>query len=70
MEMDQELVILVEKAAETRGEISIPREHIIKALEKIEDGGEQVERYPSGSPSLKGVFNIATKLHAETMSQH
>ncbi len=60
---NQELVILVEQAAQARGETPIPREYIIKALERIERGEEKVEQYPVGTPSLKGVFEIAVKYY-------
>ncbi len=66
--MDQELVELVENTAKVRGEMEIPREFIVKALEKIEAGGTEVERYPSGHPSLRSVFEIAVELQAEAVS--
>jgi len=58
----ESLVILVEQSARVRGEASVPKEYILKALEKIELGEESVEKYPTGFPSLKGVSKIATKL--------
>ena len=50
----ESLVILVEQSARVRGEASVPKEYILKALEKIELGEESVEKYPTGFPSLKG----------------
>lgn len=61
--MIQELIALIEQSAKARGEEPlVPRKFIAKALEKIENGGEEVEKYPTGAPSLKGVYEIAVKL--------
>lgn len=60
-----ELIGLVEQAAEARGEPTIPREFVVEALQRIELGKESVRRYPTGAPSLKGVYDIASKLHRE-----
>ena len=65
--MNQEFIELVLNAAKARGEkISVAEEFIIRALQKIESGKAEVARYPNGSPSLKGVFDIAVQLWAET----
>ena len=64
--MDQKLVEMAEGAAKARGEIPVPREFIIKALQKIETGDVDIERYPTGQPSLKGIFKLAAELQAET----
>jgi len=61
--MDQELIRMIEAAAEIRGELPVPRDFIVEALEKIGCGEETVERYPTGVPSLKDVFDIASKIY-------
>lgn len=58
----ESFVILVRQAAKIRGEVLVPEEYIKKALEKIESGEEKVMKYPTGTPSLKGVYEIAVKL--------
>ena len=68
--MDQELVGLVEDAARARRETPIPRKFIISTLQKIEAGEVEVERFPMGNPSLKSIFNIATKLYEKTTPKH
>lgn len=61
--MNQELMVLVEQAAQARGERPlVPRSFIAMALEKIENNDEEVEKYPTGAPSLRGVYEIAVKL--------
>jgi hypothetical protein len=59
------LVELVEKAAKARGETTVPRDYIVEALERLQCGELQVERYPGGAPSLKGVYEIANRLYTE-----
>ncbi|PIR98331.1 MAG: hypothetical protein COT88_02350 [Candidatus Colwellbacteria bacterium CG10_big_fil_rev_8_21_14_0_10_41_28] len=56
---------LVEGAAEARGEAPIPRDFIVEAMEKIELGEEQAERYPTGMPTLKSIFEVGKKLYEE-----
>ncbi len=60
--MNNELVTIVEQAAQARGNPTVSREYIIKALERIECGEEKVVKYPTGAPSLKGIYEIAVKL--------
>lgn len=61
--MNQELIALIEQAAQARGEKPlIPRDFIAKALRRIENGEEEAEKYPTGAPSLKSVYDIAVKL--------
>jgi hypothetical protein len=64
--IDPDIVSLVEKAAQTRGDKEIPKEFIIKALEKINLREKDVPRYPGGRPSLKAVYEFA----AELMQEH
>ena len=67
--MDRTLLInMVEKAAKFRKEASIPRDYISHALEEIENGKIEVERYPTGNPSLKAVYDIASRMYAESVS--
>lgn len=63
-------VAMVEAAAEHRKEPSIPREFIVKAVERIHEGKENVVRYPSGNPPLTDVFEIAKRLRDESMTRH
>lgn len=60
----QELIDLVEQAAGARNEPPVPRRYIEEALRRINDGQEKVPQYPTGSPSLKGVYDIAVKLES------
>lgn len=66
--VDQKLVKfieLVEQAANARNEMPIPRWCIEEALRRIVDGREEVSYwYPSGFPSLKGVYDVAVKLES------
>jgi len=59
------LIKLVEEVAIERGDESVPRDYIVEALEKIELGDIEVKRYPTGLPTLKGVYEIASKLYKE-----
>lgn len=68
--IDMKLVELIEETAKIRGDDPIPREFIEKALEKIETGEIEVERYPMGDPSLSGVYEIASQLYVDTMTKH
>ena len=68
--MNVKFVRMVEGAAKARGEIAVPREFIVAAIERIEVGEYTVTRYPSGMPSLKDVFDVAIMLHAETQIKH
>lgn len=58
----EELVGLVESAAQARNEPPVPRQYIEEALRQIGAGEKKVLRYPFGSPSLKEVYNIAVEL--------
>ncbi len=58
----KDVMLLVENAANARGEPEIPREFIVEAMCKIERGEEEVVLYPTGAPSLKGVYDIAARL--------
>lgn len=66
MTNDTEIIELVEGAALARKEPKIPRDFITEALERVNSGKEIVERYPTGAPSLKGVYNIASRLYKES----
>jgi len=60
--MDLEFANLVELAAEARGNQQVPRKFIDEAIAKIEKGEMKTEQYPSGMPSLRGVYDIALAL--------
>ncbi len=60
---DIRLILMVEKAAEQRGDPWVPRDYIVEAIERIKDGKEKVKRFPSDSPPLKDIFDIALKLY-------
>ena len=60
--VDASLVNLVEKAAEARDDPVVPREHIVKVLGDIDNGACEVERYPTGLPTLRGVYELALGL--------
>ncbi len=62
------MVDLVLKAADAREDPKIPREFVLEALEKIEAGEIEVERYPSGAPNLKAVYLIARRLRLKAMN--
>ena len=63
--MDPELVEFVEATAKARKEPPVARQYIEEALRRIDAKEEGVSRYPSGSPSLKGIYNIAARLESE-----
>ena len=63
------LIELIEKSAKARGESFVPRDYIVEALEKIENGEIDVERYPTGVPSLKGVYAAAQKIYEECIAK-
>ena len=56
------LIQLVQEAAVARGEPRLHERFIKLALTRIERGEEAVEQYPTGRPSLKGVYDIASRL--------
>ena len=60
------LTQIVEDAATLREEPSIPRKFIEKALSRIDNGLEleDVECYPTGEPTLKGIYQVAARLEA------
>jgi hypothetical protein len=60
------LAAWVEHAAKFRGETPVARRWIDEAIRRIDAGEETVARYPNGKPSLKGVFDIATRLESES----
>lgn len=64
MKFGDEFVDLVIDAACVRDEDPIERKWVEAALESIKKGAK-VERYPLGSPSLKGVYDLAVQLAAQ-----
>ncbi len=67
---ESSLIELIEDVAKVRKDMPLPREYIIDALKKIEDGDIEVERYPMGNPSLKGVYDIALELYEADQTRH
>ena len=67
---ESSLIELVENVAKARKDAPLPREYIVDALGKIENGDVDVERYPMGSPSLKGVYEIALRLYDADQTRH
>ena len=61
---------MVEGAAEARGDTPVPREYIFVALDKINHNEIDVERYPLGSPSLKGVYRASLDLYLADQKIH
>ncbi len=60
--MMNRMVDMVEKAAGMRGDAIIPSEFTRKALEMAEKGEVEIERYPLGAPTLKGIYDLSLKL--------
>jgi hypothetical protein len=57
-------------AAGMREDMAVPREFIIKALRRVQEGKEEIPRYSFGRPSMKAVYDIAVQLHAATMPKN
>ncbi len=68
--VENSLIEFVENAAKVRKDTPLPREYIIDALKKIDNGDVEVERYPMGSPSLKGVYEVALELYEADQTRH
>jgi hypothetical protein len=66
----EEFVTLVQGAAQARGEQPTSRDFIREAFEKIQRGEVEVERYPTGAPSLRAVATVATALQAEATTNY
>ncbi|MFZ2154092.1 MAG: hypothetical protein WAV16_02560 [Candidatus Moraniibacteriota bacterium] len=56
------LVDLVMDAAQARRDKEVPEGYIEKALEMIASGERNVPMYPTGLPSLRGVYDLAHEL--------
>ncbi len=63
MEKEKSFIELVAESAGLRGDLYIPKEFYRKALEKIVSEEEKSERYDSGYPSTKRVYEIASVLY-------
>lgn len=61
---------LVEDAARARNNPPVERKYIDEALKRVETGKEKVQRYPSGAPSLLGVYDIALRLESDDAEKH
>jgi hypothetical protein len=55
----------VEEAAKIRGDPTVSREYIEKALVLISENKVEVQRYPNGVPSLLDVYKVAAQLESE-----
>jgi len=67
MVKQDDLVALVISAAMARQEKIPPVEFIAKAIERVNLSEEEVNRYPlDGTPSLKGIADIANRLWKES----
>ena len=67
--MSDDFVELVEKSAEARGDLAIPRDFIVEAIERVVRGGEEVEQYEEGSkesPTVEAVYKLAKQLYKES----
>ncbi|MFA6295307.1 MAG: hypothetical protein WC666_02690 [Candidatus Paceibacterota bacterium] len=64
---NSQIIEAVEGAAKIRGDLPLPRDFISEALERVNSGKEIVLRYPTGRPSLKGVYDIALRLYNEAL---
>jgi len=67
---EKSLVELIENAAEAREDPRIPRDYICNALGKIERNEVEIERYPTGQPSLKAVYDVAFNLYMHDRSKY
>ena len=67
---DTSLIELVEQAAKARNEPPVPRRYIEEALQRIDAGQEDVVRYPTGSPSLGAVYDVAVGLESKTATKN
>ena len=68
---DPSIVDLIEKVAKKVWKVpEIPREFIIEALDRIEDGQERVETYPSGQPTMRAVYAVAVQLQSASAMKH
>lgn len=63
------LVELAEAGIKARGESTVPREYLIKAMSRINRGLEpDVSRYPTGHPALVSIAEIGRRLYQEATS--
>lgn len=56
------LINLIMEAAQSRGDREVSEKYIEKALVMIDSGEMKVAMYPTGFPSLKGVYDLALEL--------
>ncbi|HWB34253.1 MAG TPA: hypothetical protein VG753_02975 [Candidatus Paceibacterota bacterium] len=61
---------MVEAAARQRGDMEVPRPFIIEAIDRIKQGLEQSEHYPSGQPTLIGIYKVAVQLQGRASVAH
>jgi hypothetical protein len=64
--MDDRLVEMVNGAACARGEKELMSEVIIEAFQRVKAGIVECATYPTGAPTLKGLYEIAAELQGET----
>jgi len=61
--MPNELVGIVEEAADVRGDPKVPRDYVVDAVERVESGKEEVQRFESGFPSPQDIYDLAARLY-------
>jgi hypothetical protein len=57
-----DIVDIVNGAAKARGEPPLSSESIEEAVDRVESGIADCDRYPTGAPCLKGLYEIAKEL--------
>ena len=55
---------MVNGAATARGEPVLPENVIEEAYSRVKIGIAECHKYPTGEPSLKGIYEIAKELNA------
>ncbi len=60
---DEQFVEMIQRGAELRGDKFVSKKYIKKALSLIEEGKVEVEKYPTGVPTLLGAYQVALNLY-------
>lgn len=64
-----DLAQFAQNAARLRGDPEVELRFFTEAVAQIERSAVSVERYPSGSPTVKGIYEIAVRLAEEAVRQ-
>jgi hypothetical protein len=59
------IVEMVNGAAQARGDVELTTEAIVEAFGRVEAGIVECARYPSGAPTLTGLYEIAAEIQGE-----